>query len=144
MVVCDVILRRERHHPRILQSASEVNHSVGECDDIEGRSQDVVAFYHVNKRLVHHRTDTEHRSHCQVKKQHLVSLFQYDLRNCFIYLSVEHVVSTVIVLHRSLLRKHPHRPDEGGLHLVVLLRVRLAPVLTPQHIETVLFTPRKL
>lgn len=78
------------------------------------------------------------------EKQQLVSLLQDYLRNRLVYLSVEHIVSTVVVLHRSLLRKHPHRPNEGRLHLVVLLRIRLAPVLAPQHVEAVLFTPRKL
>ena len=144
MIVRDMVLGREWHYPRILQSASEVNHSVGECNDVECRPQYVVALYHVNERLVHHRADAEHRSHGQVEKQQLVSLLQDYLRNRLVYLSVEHIVSTVVVLHRSLLRKHPHRPNEGRLHLVVLLRIRLTPVLAPQHVEAVLFTPRKL
>ena len=108
MIVCDMVLWRERHHVRILQSASEVNNSVGECNDVECRSQYVVALYNLHERLVHHRTDAEHRSHCKVEEQKLVSLLKDYLRNCFVYLAVEHVVSTVVVLHRSLLRQTSH------------------------------------
>ena len=49
VVVCDMVLGRERHHVRILQTAAEVNNSVCECNDVEGRSQYVVALYHLHE-----------------------------------------------------------------------------------------------
>ena len=124
VVVCHMILRRERHDNRFcISSYAEIDDTVVECYNIKGRSQNVETLYDLHETVVPYIRLECNRSNVQIRKQHLVSLFKNNVWNRFVYPSVEHIIMTVllVVLYRSIPCKTPDGPAEIYLETIVFL-----------------------